>query len=165
MAKESSFDIVSVIDMQEVDNALNQARQESATRYDLKSAGCEIAFDKNSGAITLSASSDFALKSLVEIVQSKLVRRGIDVKALHLGKVETASAGSVRQTCTLAQGISTEIGREINKLLKQSKIKINVQIQGDQVRVAGKVRDDLQEAMRLVKEKDFDIPLQFVNFR
>ena len=165
MAKESSFDIVSVIDMQEVDNALNQARQEAATRYDLKSAGCEIAFDKNGGAITLSASGDFPLKSLVEIVQSKLVRRGIDVKALHMGKVETASAGSVRQTGTLAQGISTEIGREINKLLKQSKIKINVQIQGDQVRVAGKVRDDLQEAMRLVKEKDFDIPLQFVNLR
>ena len=164
MAKDNSFDIVSEISMQEIDNALNQARQEAATRYDLKAAECAVDFDKDS-KVTLEAANDFALKSLADIVQSKLVRRGIDVKALHLGKVEPAAGGHARQTGEFVKGISTEIGRDINKLLKQSKIKITVAIQGEQVRVTGKSKDDLQEAMRIVKEKDFGIPIQFVNFR
>ena len=150
--------------MQEVDNALNQARQEAATRYDLKAADCEIEFDKEK-KLTLTAANDFALRSLADIVSSKLVRRGIDVKALHFGAVEPAAGGHVRQTGEFIQGIDTDIGREINKLIKQSKLKITVQIQGDQVRVSGKNKDDLQEAMRLVKEKDFGIPLQFANYR
>lgn len=150
--------------MQEVDNALNQARQEAATRYDLKSADCVIEFDKGE-KLTLTAANDLALKSLAEIVLSKLFRRGIDAKALHLSKPEPAAGSHVRQTGEFVQGIATDIGRDINKLLKQTKLKIGIQIQGDQVRVTGKSRDDLQEAMRLVKEKDFGIPLQFTNFR
>jgi len=164
LAKDSSFDIVSEILMQEVDNALNQARQEAATRYDLKAADCVIEFDKEK-QLTLTAGNDFALKSLADIILSKLVRRGIDVMALHLGKPEPAAGGHVRQTGEFIQGISTDIGRDINKLIKQTKLKIAVQIQGDQVRVTGKSKDDLQEAMRLVKEKDFGIPLQFTNYR
>ena len=164
MAKENSFDIVSEISMQEVDNALNQARQEAATRYDLKAADCVIEFDK-AKQLTLTAANDFALKSLVEIVQSKLFRRGIDTKAVHLNKPEPAAGSHIRQSGEFVQGISTDIGREINKMLKQTKLKIAIQIQGDQVRVTSKSRDDLQEAMRLVKEKDFGIPLQYTNFR
>lgn len=164
MAKDNSFDIVSEISMQEVDNALNQARQEAATRYDLKAADCLIEFEKDKG-LTLTAANDFALRSLADIVTSKMVRRGIDVKALHFSPVEPAAGGHVRQTGQFIQGVSTDIGREINKLIKQSKLKITVQIQGDQVRVGGKNKDDLQEAMRLVKEKDFGIPLQFTNYR
>ncbi len=164
MAKENSFDIVSEISLQEIDNALNQARQEAATRYDLKTAACVIEFDKES-KLTLEAANDFSLKSLVDIVQSKLIRRGIDIKALHLGKVEPASGGRARQAGQFIKGISTEIGRDINKLLKQTKLKINIQIQGDQVRVTGKSKDDLQAAMRAVKERDFGIPIQFVNYR
>ena len=165
MAKENSFDIVSELSTQEVDNALNQARQEAATRYDLKAAGCVIDFDKIKTQLTLTAANDFALKSLVDIVLSKLVRRGVDVKALQLAKPEPSAGGKARQSGQFVQGVSTEIGKAITKLIKQSKLKIAVQIQGDQVRVAGKNKDDLQEAIRLVKDEDFGIPLQFVNFR
>lgn len=165
MAKESSFDIVSQIALQEIDNAVNQARQEAGTRYDLKHADCQITYEKQGNDVAISAGDEFSLKSLADIVMTKLVRRGIDVKALRLGKVEAISGGRVRQTGALVQGISAEIGREINKLLKQSKLKINVQIQGDQLRVTGKNKDDLQEAIKQVKEKDFGIPIQFINFR
>lgn len=165
MAKESSFDIVSEIDLQEVDNALNQARKETTTRYDLKGAGCKIDFNKDGYELTLTAANDMALKAVVDTVSSKLIGRGIDTKAMTLDKPEPAAGGAVRQTGRLSHGVPTEIGRDINKLLKQAKMKITVQIQGDQVRVSGKVRDDLQEAMRLVKEADIGVPLQFKNFR
>lgn len=165
MAKEASFDIVSEFDLQEVDNALNQARREASTRFDLKSAGCEIDFKKDEHALTLLAANDMALKNVVDIVSSKLISRGIDIKALELDKPEPAAGGAVRQTGKLSHGIPTDVGRDINKLLKQTKMKVTVQIQGDQVRVTGKSRDDLQEAMKLVKEKDFNIPIQFQNFR
>jgi len=165
MAKDASFDIVSEVDMQELDNALNQADREATTRYDLKSAGCNIEFEQEDRKITLTAANDMALKSLTEIVSGKLIKRGIDVKALNLNDPEPAAGGATRVIGHLVQGVPTEIGKEINKLIKQSKIKVTVQIQGDQVRVSGKKRDDLQEAMRIVKEKDYDVPLQYRNFR
>lgn len=165
MAKDASFDIVSELDMQEVDNALNQAEREASTRYDLKSSDCKIEFNADDREITMTAASDMALKSLADIVSGKLIKRGIDAKALKLKDPEPAAGGSVRRTGQLAQGIPTETGKEINKLIKQSKMKVTVQIQGEQVRVTGKKRDDLQEAMRLVKEGNYDIPLQFRNFR
>lgn len=165
MAKDSSFDVVSEIAMQEVDNAVNQTRHEAATRYDLKSSGCTVDFDKAKEKIELVAANDLALKSLADIVQSKFVRRGIDIKALRLSKPEAAPGGNSRQTAELIHGIPHEIGKEINKLLKKDKLKVSVQIRADQVRVTGKSKDNLQEAMRLIKSKDFSIPLQFTNFR
>jgi cyclic-di-GMP-binding protein len=165
VAKESSFDIVSEIDLQEVDNALNQARREAVTRYDLKSADCLIDWDKEKGELAFSAKDELSLSALVDLTLGKLIRRGIDVKALDLGEREAAGGGRSKQTGRLVQGIEKEVASNINKLLKQSKLKIGVQIQGAQVRVSGKNKDDLQEAIRVVKEKEFGIPLQFTNFR
>ncbi len=165
MAKDASFDIVSEIDMQEVDNALNQARSEAATRYDLRQAGCEIGFEKDDLKVTMTAADSMSLKGLADVVSGKLIRRGLDAKAFKLGDEEPAAGGAVRRVGELIQGIPTETGKEINKLLKQAKMKVTIQIQGDQVRVSGKKRDDLQAAIALVKEQDIDIPLQFRNFR
>lgn len=165
MAKDASFDIVSELDLQEVDNALNQSRRETSTRYDLKSAGCDIRFDNDSLEIIMTADNEMALRGMVDVISGKLIKRGIDAKALNLGEQEPAAGGKVKRTGRLSKGIPVETGREINKLLKQAKKKINVQIQGDQVRVSGKNRDDLQEAIRIVKERDFGIPLQFRNYR
>ncbi len=165
MAKDASFDIVSEIDMQEVDNALNQARSEASTRYDLRQAGCEIDFKKDDLTITMTAGDSMSLKGLVDVVSGKFIRRGLDAKAFKVGNEESAAGGAVRRIGRLIQGIPTETGKEINKLLKQTKMKVTVQIQGDQVRVAGKKKDDLQAVIALVKELDIDIPLQFRNFR
>ncbi len=165
MAKDSSFDIVSRIAMNEVENAINQARREATTRYDLKKAGCVVELDAANGDIKLTAADDMALKSLVDIVKAKLVHRGVDIKAFHLGKAQDAARGERSQAGDFVQGISKDIARDINKLLKQEKLKVNTQIQEDQVRVSAKKRDDLQEAIRLVKAKDFGVPLQFINLR
>jgi cyclic-di-GMP-binding protein len=131
----------------------------------LKSADCVVDWDKQQNELVFSAKDELALGALVDLTQGKLIRRGIDIKALDLGRRETAAAGRAKQTGKLIQGIDKEIASNINKLLKQSKLKIAVQIQGSQLRVSGKNKDDLQEAIRLVKEKDFGIPLQFANFR
>lgn len=165
MAKDSSFDIVSIIAMNEVENAINQARREATTRYDLKKAGCVVELDSAKGEIKLIAAEDMALKSLVDIVKAKLVHRGVDIKALHMGKAQDAPRGERSQTGEFVQGISKEIAKDINKLLKQEKLKVNTQIQENQVRVSAKKKDDLQVAIRLVKAKEFGIPLQFVNLR
>jgi cyclic-di-GMP-binding protein len=158
-----SFDIVSKVDMQEVDNAVNQAVKEIGQRYDFKGSKSEITLENE--AIKVLADDDFKLKAVIEVLQSKFIKRGISPKALQYGKSETASGGMVRQLITVQQGISKEKGKEIIAVIKESKIKVQGQIQDDQVRVSGKNRDDLQETIQLLKGKDLGIEMQFVNFR
>jgi uncharacterized protein YajQ (UPF0234 family) len=163
MAAENSFDIVCKVDMQEVTNALDQARREIQTRYDLKGAKNEVTLDKNE--IVLLSADDMKLKAVVDIVQSKLHKRGIPLKALGYGKVEEASGGALRQKITLQQGIPTDKAREIVRLIKDTKLKLQAAIQEDQVRVSGKNRDDLQKIIGMLREKELGIALQFSNYR
>lgn len=158
-----SFDIVSKVDMQEVDNAVNQAVKEIGQRYDFKGSKSEVTMERDS--IKILADDDFRLKAIVDILQSKFIKRAISPKALQYGKAETASGGMVRQIVTIQQGISKEKGKEVVAVIKDTKLKVQGQIQDDQVRVTGKNRDDLQEAIRTLKGKDLGIELQFVNFR
>jgi uncharacterized protein YajQ (UPF0234 family) len=158
-----SFDIVSTVDMQEVDNAVNQTIKEIAQRYDFKKTKSEVTLEKDS--IKVLADDDFKLKAIIDILQSKFVKRSISVKALQYGKAEPASGGMVRQTITIQQGISKEKGKEIIALIKETKLKVQGQIQEDQVRVTGKSIDELQETIKLLKNKDLGVELQFVNFR
>lgn len=158
-----SFDIVSKIDMQEADNAVNQARKEIATRYDFRGSKSSIGWDKVK--IDLVADDDFKMRSLIDIVKEKAVRRGIDARALDFGKVVEASGGLVKCEVAIKQGVSIEIARDIVGLIKGSKIKVQAQIQEDQVRVSGKKRDDLQQVIAIIKAKVYNIPLQYVNFR
>jgi len=159
-----SFDIVSVVDMQEVDNAVNQAVKEINQRYDFKGSKTEVSLEKD-GTIRLQTEDDFRLKAVVDVLQSKFVRRGVSLKALQYGKVEPASGGRVRQVVTIQQGISKEKGREIVVLVKETRLKVQSQIQEEQVRVTGKNIDDLQEVIRILKGKDLGVEMQFVNFR
>jgi len=163
MAAENSFDVVCKVDMQEVTNALDQSRREVDTRYDLKGTKNEIKLEKTD--ITVSAADEMKLKAIVDILQSRLHKRGVPLKALTYGKVEEASGGTVRQKITLQQGIPTEKAREIVRLIKDTKVKVQAAIQEDQVRVSGKNRDDLQKIIALLKEKDLGIALQFTNYR
>jgi uncharacterized protein YajQ (UPF0234 family) len=158
-----SFDIVSQVDLQEVDNAVNQARKEVDQRYDFKGTGTELVLEKNE--IRINSSDDFRVKAVVEVLQAKMARRQVPLKALVYGKVEPASGGRARQTVTVQQGIAIEKAREIVKVIKDTKIKVQAQIQGDQVRVSGKVRDDLQRVLQMLKQRDLDVALQFTNFR
>ncbi len=158
-----SFDIVSKVDMQEVDNAVNQAIKEIAQRYDFKGSKSEIIPEKDS--IKVLADDDYKLKAVVDVLQSKFIKRNISIKALQYGKPEQASGGMVRQIITIQQGVSKEKGKDIIAAIKESKIRVQGQIQEDQVRVTGKNRDDLQEAIQLLKGKDLGIEMQFVNFR
>ena len=158
-----SFDIVSKVDMQEVDNAVNQTVKEITQRYDFKGSKSEITQEKDT--VKILADDDFRLKAIIDILQSKLIKRGISVKAMQYGKVEPASGGMVRQIITVQQGISKEKGKEINGVIKDTKLKVQSQIQDDQVRVTGKNIDDLQEVIKLLKEKDLGIEMQYVNFR
>ena len=149
--------------MQEVDNAVNQAVKEIAQRYDFKGSKCQITPEKDS--VKILADDDYKLKAVVDVLQSKFLKRNISIKALVYGKVEPASGGLVRQIITVQQGISKEKAKDIGAVLKESKLKIQSQIQDDQIRVTGKNIDDLQEAIRILKAKDLDIEMQFVNFR
>jgi len=158
-----SFDIVSKVEMQEVDNAVNQTIKEIIQRYDFKGSKSEVTLEKDS--IKVLTEDDFRLKAIIDILQSKFIKRGISVKALQYGKAEAASGGMVRQIITIQQGISKEKGKEINAVIKDSKLKVQSQIQEDQVRVTGKNIDDLQEIIKLFKGKDLGVELQFVNFR
>lgn len=158
-----SFDIVSKIDMQEVDNAVNQAIKEIGQRYDFKGSKSEITQEKD--AIKILSDDDYKLKAVVDVLQTKMLKRAISIKALQYGKIEQASGGMVRQIINLQQGISKEKGKEIIAVIKESKLKVQAQIQDDQVRVTGKNRDDLQEAIQLLKGKDLAIEMQFTNFR
>jgi len=158
-----SFDIVSKVDMQEVDNAVNQTVKEIAQRYDFKGSKCEVALEKD--AVRVLADDDFRLKAVIDILQSKCVKRGVSLKTLQYGIAETASGGMVRQLITIQQGVSKEKGKEIIAVIKDTKLKVQGQIQDDQVRVTGKNIDDLQEVIQLLKGKDLGIELQYINFR
>jgi len=164
-AKQCSFDIVATTDMAEVQNALNQAMMEIRQRYDFKGSKSEITLETKDAALVILADNDSKLKSVVDILESKLVKRKVSLKALSYGKVESASGGMVRQTVKLQQGIPADKGREIVKFIKDMKIKVQAQIMDDQVRVTGKSRDDLQEVIAGLKDKDFDIAMNFTNYR
>src|SRR3989441_5592196 len=163
MAAENSFDIVCKVDMQEVTNALDQARREIETRYDLKGSKNELTLEKTD--ITVTAADDMKLKAVVDILQSRLHKRGVPLKALTYGTVEQASGGVLRQKISLQQGIPIEKAREIVRLIKDSKIRVQASIQEDQVRVAGKNRHDLQKIIAMLRDKDLGIALQFTNYR
>jgi len=163
MAAENSFDVACKIDMQEVTNAIDQARRDIATRYDLKGAKNEIEIEKMD--ITISSTDDMKVKAVLDILQSKPHRRGIDLKALTINDPEPAGGGLVRQKITLQDGVPMEKAKEIVRLIKDSKIRVQASIQEKQVRVAGKNRDDLQAVIALLKGKDLGIALQFTNYR
>jgi len=166
MATLCSFDITSNVDLQEVDNALNQARKEVAQRYDFKGSKASIDFDTKDSKLVLAADDEFKLNALWEIVSTRLVRRNVPVKNLTRGAAQPAANSTVRQEIALQQGITTEKARDIVKFIKESKLKkIQASIQGDQLRVTSPSRDELQEVMRLLREQDFGVALQFGNYR
>ena len=166
MATMNSFDVTSEIDMQEVDNAINQARKEVAQRYDFKGSPATIELDQKNKTMTLTAEDNFKIGALWEIVQTRMVRRNVPVKNLKPGDIEPASAGTVRQVFTLQVGIPSETAKEIVKYLKDAKLKkVQASIQADQVRVQSPSRDDLQQAITLLRGHDFGIALQFGNYR
>lgn len=165
MAAESSFDIVCKVDMQEVDNAVNQVKKEVSQRFDFKGSNSDVVLDKEKGTLTLTSEDDYRLKSLDDILQSKIIKRGISLKTLGYGKVEQAGGGTVRQVVTLQQGIPQDKAKEIVKLIKNMKLKVNAAIQQDQVRVTGKSRDDLQAIISQLKSEDLGIDMQFENYR
>jgi cyclic-di-GMP-binding protein len=166
MATAASFDVTSTVDLQEVDNALNQTRKEVAQRYDLKGARTEIAFNPAEKTLVLTAEDRMQVEALWDIVQTRLVRRGVPVKNFRPGEIQPAAGGAMRRTIELQQGISTDAAREIVKFLKDQKLKkVQAAIQSDQVRVSAPSKDDLQEAIRLLRSRDFGIELQFGNYR
>jgi uncharacterized protein YajQ (UPF0234 family) len=166
MANVASFDITSGVDLQEVDNAVNQARKEVAQRYDFKGSRAAIEFNRTENSLTLVADDEFKMNALWEILQGRMVRRGVPTKNLTPGDVERAANDTVRRVITLQQGIPTEAARDIVKFLKDNKLKkVQAAIQADQVRVSSPSKDELQEAMRLLREHDFGVALQFGNYR
>ncbi|MGE3579645.1 MAG: YajQ family cyclic di-GMP-binding protein [Vicinamibacterales bacterium] len=166
MATACSFDITSTVDLQEVDNALNQARKEVAQRYDFKGSKATVEFDAKESKMTLVADDTFKLNALWEIVQTRLVRRNVPTQNLTRGDVIPAANSTVRQEVTLQQGISSDAAREIVKFLKESgPKKVQASIQGDQLRVTSNSRDDLQETMRVLRSREFGVALQFGNYR
>jgi len=160
---DPSFDVVSQVNLPEVSNAVAQAQKEIAQRFDLKgtAAGLTLAGTE----LTLTANDDFGLKAVNDLLQGKLVKRGVPLKALDYGKPQPAAKGTVRQVVTIQQGIATEKAKEIVKAIKDAKLKVQAAIQGDQVRVTGKKKDDLQQVIALLKGSDFGLPLQFTNYR
>jgi hypothetical protein len=162
---DNSFDVVSQIEMPEVINAVQQATKEITTRYDLKDSKSKIELNEKEKKLTLSSADDFKLKAVTEILQQKLVKRGVPIRNLTYGVVQPAAGSSVKQDVTLQSGISIEKARDIVKKIKDSKVKVQASIQGDVVRVSGKDRDTLQQIIALLKGSDFGIELQFTNYR
>jgi uncharacterized protein YajQ (UPF0234 family) len=160
---ENSFDIVSKVDLQEVRNAIGQATRELETRYDLKGSGSKVTLGDND--IVLTSSDDYKLKAVRDVLEGRLVKRQVPLKALQYGKIEEALSGTVRQHVSLQQGIPTEKAREIVKIIKGLKLKVQAAIQGDQLRVSGKNRDDLQSVIKTLKDQDLGIDMQFTNYR
>ncbi len=165
MAKNCSFDIVSNVDLQEVKNAVNQATMEIRQRFDFKGSKSEISLDEKVPALNLISDDEHKIKSVVDVLESKLIKRKVSLKALSYGPVEPATGGTVRQTIQLQQGIPQEKGKEIVKAIKGMKTKVQGQVMDDQVRVSGKNRDDLQAVIAELKEKDFGIAMSFTNYR
>ena len=158
-----SFDIVSKTDLPEVDNALQGARREIETRYDFKGSHCSI--ERSAETLTINADDDFKLKQVQELLRGHMAKRKVDTRAFDFQKPEKASGNSLRQTVVIQQGIDRELAQKIVKAVKAAKLKVQVAIQGDELRVSGKKRDDLQDAIALVKDQKIDHPLQYVNFR
>ena len=166
MATLPSFDVTSGVDMQEVDNAVNQARKEVAQRYDFKGSRAAIELNRGDNTLVLTADDEFKMNALWEILQGRLVRRGVPTKNLTPGAIERAANDTVRRTVTLQQGIPSDAAREIVKVLKDRKLKkVQAAIQADQVRVSSASKDELQEAIRVLREHDFGVALQFGNYR
>lgn len=163
MATDSSFDVVSEFDHQELVNAIDQAERELRTRYDLKDTKSEIRLEKN--AVILHAPADITLTSIRDLLESKMVRRGLSLKILKFGDVEPAAGGTVRQIATLQQGISQDLARDITKLIRDTHPKAKAQVQGDAVRVTSKSKDELQSIIAALKAKEYPVPLQFTNYR
>jgi uncharacterized protein YajQ (UPF0234 family) len=163
MAKDFSFDVVSEVDLDEVRNAVNMAQKEIATRYDFKHSVSKITLED--AAIVIVSDDSGKLKSVVDLLEEKLVRRKVSTKALQYGKVEEALGGTVRQRAALAQGISDDKAKAMNKLIRQQFKKVRVTIQGDTLRVFSGSKDELQAAMQALRDSDFDLPLQFTNYR
>jgi len=164
MASECTFDVVSKVDMDEVKNAVAQATKEIGQRFDFKGSISRIEL-KDEGVLTLTSDDEVRLRAVIEVLQSKLVKRGVSIRAMEFGKIEAASKGSARQEVKILQGIAVEKAKGLVKTLKDSKLKVQASIQGDQLRVAGKNKDDLQDAMALLKKNDQGLDLQFTNFR
>ncbi len=165
MAANHSFDIVSEIDFQEVDNALNQAIKEIAQRYDLKDSHSELVLNKKEKQITLNTKDDYSRKQSIDILQTKFIKRGISIKALKYSEPEPAANSRLKQTIDLQSGISKENTKIVTKMIKESKLKVNSQIQDEQVRVQATKIDDLQAIMKLIKDADLDFPVQFTNYK
>jgi uncharacterized protein YajQ (UPF0234 family) len=165
MAKQNSFDVVSEVDLAEVKNAVNQANTEVRQRYDLKSSDSNISLDEKAPSLTLDSSDEYTVTAVKDVLSQKLVRRGVSLKALTPGRIEPAAGGRVRQEIALQQGIPVEKAKEIVKEIKQAKLKVQASIDGDQVRVTGKKRDDLQDVIALLKGLDFGIDMSFTNYR
>ena len=165
MAKESSFDVVSSVDMQEVDNAFQQAKRELVQRYDLKDSGATIDLDKTAKTLTVAAPADFVAKQVIDIINTKIIKRGIELTALKWGKPIAATGQSVRIVGQIVEGIYKETAGKINKDIKGTKIKVKVQIEGDKLRVSSASRDALQEVIAFLKTQDYGQPLQYTNYR
>ena len=165
MAKQNSFDVVSEVDLEEVRNAVNQSMKEIVQRYDLKGSDSSIELDDKEARLTLASADEFRLQAVKDILQNKLIRRGVSLKALSYGTIDPAAKGSVRQTVTLQQGIPMEKAKEIVKFIKATKVKVQAAIQGEMVRVSGKDRDTLQDIIAQLKAQDFEIDMQFTNYR
>jgi len=160
---ESSFDVVSTVDMQEMKNAIGQAMKEITTRFDLKGTGSNI--ELQAEQVVLTSNDEFKLKAVRDVLEGRLVKRGVPLKALTFGPMEKALGGTTRQAITMQKGIPSEKAREIVKMIKGSKLKVQAAIQGDQVRISGKNKDDLQSVMRMLKDTDLGIDMQFTNYR
>ncbi|MFP3122294.1 MULTISPECIES: YajQ family cyclic di-GMP-binding protein [Bacillaceae] len=163
MSKESSFDIVSKVELPEVTNAINLALKEIQTRYDFKGSKSDIKLEKES--LVLTSDDEYKLSQLTDVLLSKLVKRGVPIKNLDYGKIENASGGTVRQYVNLKQGIDKDTAKVLNTIIKNLKLKVKSQIQDDQLRVTGKSRDDLQAVIAAVREADVPVELQFINYR
>lgn len=165
MSQQNSFDIVSKIDLAEVANAINQAMKEIGQRFDFKGSKSDITLDEKEQAINLVSDDDFKIRNVVDVLEQKLIKRGVPLKGLAYEKVEPAGGNTVRQTIKLQQGIPIEKSKEIVKYIKDTKLKVQASINADVVRVSGKDRDILQQVIKALKEKDFDIHMEFTNYR
>jgi hypothetical protein len=164
MAQDFSFDVVSKLDLQEVENAVNQANKEIQTRFDFKGSVSRMEWDKKE-VITLFSDDEQKLKSVIDVLQSKLIKRGISLQALDYQKIEPAEKATVRQPIKMKQGIESEKAKAIVKAIKDAKLKVQASIQGDQLRVSSKSKDDLQATITFIRGQDFGVPLQFTNYR
>jgi uncharacterized protein YajQ (UPF0234 family) len=160
-----SFDVVSRVDMQEMDNAVNQVKKEIATRFDFRGSKTHMDLDRKEAKLQVLTEDDMKLRAIKDMLISKAVRRSIEAEALVFGASEKAGGDMVRQTVTITNGIDMETARKVVKLIKDTKLKVQAAIQGDEVRITGKKRDDLQDAIQALKEADLGMPLQFVNYR